>query len=223
MGKYYEMRKQVKSIIEGLSWLINYMPFNNRFRFKGTKLKNENKILYKCKIDCKGNRNTIVLHSGGRLRNCLIRIRGNNNLIDIGEKTSMTDCELWIEDTNNEVLIGNNTLLSGKAHLACIEGSRITIGDNCLFSSDIIFRTGDSHSILDLHGNRINPSKNIQIKNHVWIGNKVFIGKGVTIEEDCVVGTGSIVTKSITDKNVIIAGVPAKVIKQDINWCSERI
>ena len=92
-----------------------------------------------------------------------------------------------------------------------------------MFSSAIVVRTGDSHSILDKDGNRINPSKSVRIGDHVWIGNQVTILKGVIIQKDSIVGSGSLVTKKFFDTNIIIGGSPAKVIKESISWCGERI
>lgn len=144
-------------------------------------------------------------------------------MIEIGEHTGIEKVELWIEDNHNRIAIGKRTSLCGKAHLACIEGCTITIGDNCLFSSDVVFRTGDSHSVLDLNGSRINPSQDISIGNRVWICNRVIVAKGVSIREDSIIGAGSVVTKSIPDTNVVIAGIPAKVVKREVSWCAERI
>ena len=42
--------------------------------------------------------------------------------------------------------------------------------------------------------------------------------KGVNIEDNCVIGSSSLVNKSFKESNVIIAGVPAKIIKRDIEW-----
>ena len=67
-----------------------------------------------------------------------------------------------------------------------------------MFSNDIEFRTGDSHSIVDLDTRkRINYSQNIHVGNHVWIGSRSIILKGVNIGNNSIIGTGSIVTKSI--------------------------
>jgi maltose O-acetyltransferase len=52
----------------------------------------------------------------------------------------------------------------------------------------------------------------IHIKKNVWIGNKVTITRGVDIGNNSVVGANSVVTKSF-DANLLIAGVPAKKIK----------
>lgn len=86
-----------------------------------------------------------------------------------------------------------------------------------------MLRTGDSHSVLDLMGNRTNHAKDIVIGDHVWIGYRVCINKGVRIPSNCIVGTGAVVTKKFDTENVIIAGVPAIIIKQNVTWSSERI
>jgi len=56
---------------------------------------------------------------------------------------------------------------------------------------------------------------NHNLKRNAWIGARVSILPGVTIGENAIVGTGSVVTKNIPD-NCIAVGNPAKVIKTDI-------
>ena len=51
----------------------------------------------------------------------------------------------------------------------------------------------------------------------------MVILKGVTIGDNCIIGAGSIVTKPFDKGNVIIAGVPAKIVKENINWDYKRI
>ena len=55
-------------------------------------------------------------------------------------------------------------------------------------------------------------TKKILIKKNAWIGAQVSILPGVTIGENAIVGTGSIVTKDIPD-NAVAVGNPARVIK----------
>jgi acetyltransferase-like isoleucine patch superfamily enzyme len=179
-------------------------------------------LLYKCKIKSYG-KNTIVFHKGGILRNTTICIRGNNNVVEIGKDASINQGDIYIEDDNNCVVIGDQTNLCGKIHLACTEGRKIEIGNDCLCSSEIVLRTGDSHSVLDMSGNRINQAADVEVGNHVWIGYRVLINKGVVIPENTIIGTGAVVTKSFTEENTVIAGVPAKVVKRNVNWCKERL
>jgi acetyltransferase-like isoleucine patch superfamily enzyme len=97
----------------------------------------------------------------------------------------------------------------------------IFIGKDCMISSNVHIRTGDSHSILDENGNRINYAKSVNISNHCWVGEGAKILKGVTLDENSVVATGSIVTKSF-NSNSLIGGAPAKEIKQNISWNIKR-
>lgn len=50
------------------------------------------------------------------------------------------------------------------------------------------------------------------IGNNVWIGAKATILGGVSIAPGCVIGAGAVVTRD-TEENLVVAGVPAKKIK----------
>ncbi len=171
-----------------------------------------------------GNRIIIEPYGINRLINTKLYISGNNNLIRIGYKNIMISGDLYIEDDNNEISFGDKNSILGFTHVACIEGKSVKFGDGCLFSTDVIFRVGDSHSILDsITQERINPSKSIVIGDRVWFGNNTKILKGVSLNNDSIVATGAIVTNSFNDSNIIVAGNPAKVIKTNIKWKVQRI
>jgi acetyltransferase-like isoleucine patch superfamily enzyme len=54
----------------------------------------------------------------------------------------------------------------------------------------------------------------IVIGDDVWLGAHSVITAGTTIANGVVVAAGAVVTRSITEENVIVGGVPAKVISQ---------
>ena len=56
-------------------------------------------------------------------------------------------------------------------------------------------------------------AKPVRIGAKVWLGARVTICPGVTIGEGAIVGAGAVVTKDVPPRTVV-AGVPAKVIKQ---------
>ena len=93
------------------------------------------------------------------------------------------------------------------------------MGNNILIGWNVNIRDSDGHNILNINNNEIlNPNKSIEIGNHVWIGSYVDILKGASINDNSIIGFKSLVTKKYTEKNVIIAGSPAKIIKTNINW-----
>jgi len=91
----------------------------------------------------------------------------------------------------------------------------IRIGNNCLFARDIYFRDGDGHDIFGLE--KPNYPAKISIGNNVWVASKVTILKNSHIADNCIVGIGSIVSKSFKS-NSLIAGVPSRIIKKNISW-----
>ena len=56
-------------------------------------------------------------------------------------------------------------------------------------------------------------TKPVTIENDVWVGANAVILPGVTIGNHCVVAAGAVVTKDVPPHS-LVAGVPAKVIKQ---------
>ncbi len=205
------------------SKVYNRLNIKNKLRAKGCKLSSGISVINGLKIINHGSDNEVIIGDFVRINKSTIIIRGNHNKISIMNYASLNQVELYMEDSNNEIFIGEHTSLFGKAHLATIEGTKILIGNNCLLSADLHFRTGDSHSILNLQGERINPSKDIVIEDHVWIGTKVTCLKGVRVSKDSIVAATTTLCKDYNTSNVIIGGVPGKIIKTDVNWTSERI
>lgn len=215
------MRKKHEFIFK-FSCIINKMPILNFIVARRNNININNALLIGCSIKCKGSNNTIIIKKNALLYRCKITILGNDNYIVIGENTVSKYANINIEDCNNKVLIGAKTRLCGKIKIACIESSEIIIGENCLFSSEIEIRTGDSHGIYNDKGIRINHAKNIYIGNHVWIGFRVIILKGSLISDDSIIGAGTIVTHEFKEKNCIIVGAPGNIIKKNVIWDKYR-
>ena len=73
----------------------------------------------------------------------------------------------------------------------------------------------------DAHGltpserrNSMEKVKPIVIGRNVWIGNNVIILKGTEIGDNSVIGAGSVVTGGKFPSNVVIAGNPARILKE---------
>lgn len=183
-------------------------------------------FLSHCNIRIWGDNNQVIFNEGEgvtNFSNLNISIHGNNNIIRIGKNSSGSGLSLNMEDDNNQILLGEHFDCGPNTEFAAIEGTTISFGDDCMLSANITVRTGDSHSVTDLHGNRINHSKSVLFGDHVWIGNTVLVFKASQIASYSVIAGGSVVTGKIFPDHCIIGGNPAKVIKENVDWKRERL
>ena len=116
-------------------------------------------------------------------------------------------------DFSGKLTIGNNVGISEFAYIQ-VRGD-VSIGDNVIVGPRFNL-ISENHVFIDKNipikeqgVNRIG----VNIEENVWIGASVTILDGVHISKNSIVAAGSVVTKSFPS-NVIIGGIPAKIIKQ---------
>lgn len=123
--------------------------------------------------------------------------------------------DVWIEpdfrcEYGRNISIGNSVYVNfGCIILDCAE---VIIGDDVLIGPNVgIYPV--NHAIDPeerVRGGCL--SKPVHIGKRVWIGGDVKILAGVTISDDAIIGTGSIVTKDIPS-GVIAVGNPCRIIR----------
>ena len=108
------------------------------------------------------------------------------------------------------ISIGNNFY----ANFDCVmlDGGGIEIGDNVLLGPRVGIYTSNHATDAWERINGACYAKPVKIGDNVWIGAGVHINQGVTIGENTIIVSGSVVTKDIP-ANVVAAGVPCKVIR----------
>jgi acetyltransferase-like isoleucine patch superfamily enzyme len=108
-----------------------------------------------------------------------------------------------------ELQLGSGLVNYG-AEIMC--STRITVGEGCWFGPRVMIRDDDEHELNG--GTRTAP---IAIGDNVWIGARAIILKGVAIGDGAVVAAGAVVTKNVPPRT-IVAGVPARVIRENVSW-----
>ena len=104
------------------------------------------------------------------------------------------------------VFLGKNVFANH--NLTVMSVGTVTIEDGVMLGPEVgIFTV--NHEPKNI---RVIFTKEILIKKNAWIGARVSILPGVTIGENAIIGTGSVVTKDIPD-NAVAVGNPARVIK----------
>jgi len=89
----------------------------------------------------------------------------------------------------------------------------VEIGADSIIAWDVFISGSDWHDISGVP--RCSP---IVIGNNVWIAHGVSISKGAIVPSGCIVGAKSLVLAGNFQENSLIAGVPAKVRRRDIEW-----
>ena len=167
-----------------------------------------------------GKHSKVLIDGSCTFANCLIEIGSNSCSVEIGANCSISNTYVRMCYGKEQCLIiGKGTTIHG-ADFFLDENGGCIIGDDCMLSDSIKVWGSDGHSILSqTTGEVLNSVKHpVIIGNHVWIGQAVRLTKNAQVPAYSVVGMASLVTKEFKEPNSLIAGVPAKIIKKDINW-----
>ncbi len=109
--------------------------------------------------------------------------------------------------------IGSNVSFNRDCNISAVGG--LTIGSHVSIGHAVSIVTSN-HGFADTAVPiQLQPSSYapVEIGSNVWIGARVTILAGVTIPDGTVVAAGAVVTRTITEPDMIIAGVPARAIK----------
>lgn len=232
LRRFKEISNKIKKVSPGLhrfvlkvaNWYTRLFLLKLKISGKNNKLEYDQVMFKTVRINVRGNNNRISIGSNAKLFNVSIYIRGNNHELIIGNSCKLQKTGLWFEDDDAKITIGDRTDMRG-AEIAVTEpAGRITIGKDGLFAAGLEIRNGDSHSILDkASGKRINYASDVVIDDKVWSGKNVTILKGSRIGTETVIGTKSLISGKIYPPNVLIGGIPGKVIKEGICWDAKRL
>ncbi len=186
-----------------------------------------NKYFLKPKIRIKGENNNLVICKSAYLRKVRFNINGNNNEIIISDGVYLhnTKIDIGFPDcpiNNCRVSIGQKTTANGLYICLGESKSEILIGENCMISFEVEMSCTDTHSITDLEGNLLNKGHFIRIGSRVWVCKKTTFLKDTEVKDDCVVAQNSVVTSCFDKTNCVIAGYPARIVKEEILWSSKR-
>ena len=174
-------------------------------------------------VNIKGNNNICKIEFPIKFKNVFISIAGDGNRFEIKkqEESKVANTTFRVFD-GGDIFVGSNCqFCSGGIYVNCNGGNshKIHIGDNVYIAQDTLIRSGDGHTVIDtITKEPLNEPKDIIIEDNVWIGAKCTILKNAYISSGSIVGACSLVNKPFPKKNVIIAGVPAKIIKENVSW-----
>lgn len=112
--------------------------------------------------------------------------------------------------------IGENFFCNKNCTISC--NDKITIGDDVLFGWNVEMLDSDNHKVI--HKNKAKSCDHgaIRIGSHVWVASHSHVLKNSVIPDGSVVAYHSLVTKQFGGEKLLLAGCPAKVIEEEIEW-----
>ncbi len=113
-------------------------------------------------------------------------------------------------DYGYNIEIGEN--FYSNYNLIILDCAPVKIGDNVLIGPNVSIYTAGHPLHYEIRNQEYEYAFPIIIGDNVWIGGNVVINHGVSIGENSVIGSGSVVTKDIPN-NVIAIGNPCKVLR----------
>jgi acetyltransferase-like isoleucine patch superfamily enzyme/coenzyme F420-reducing hydrogenase beta subunit len=119
----------------------------------------------------------------------------------------------YIEIVNGGKLVIGQGACNVRLTIMCAK--EITIGNGVRIGRNVSIRDYNGPHVI-INDTYVNHAP-VKIEDHVWLCTGCTILPGVTIGEGAVVGAGAIVTKNVPPKS-LVAGVPAKVIRENIRW-----
>jgi acetyltransferase-like isoleucine patch superfamily enzyme len=172
----------------------------------------------------------IVIESG------TLRVGINHRYITVEYDATWDNCRFYL---NNSVLhtvgdvfifpgckivamggtlqIGAGTIIHAPSYI--FVRKHVRIGNSCLLSRRVTIMDSDWHKTAIGNAEPTEKIEEVIIKDHCWIGQDATILKGVTIGEGAVVGANAVVTQDVQPRTMV-AGNPARVIKDNVTWQS---
>lgn len=176
---------------------------------KGNPISGEDKELHGLLTQCsyEAQKITMELNSSYHSKEEIVEIF--SELTGSKVDTSFMCFPPFYTDFGKNITIGKNVFFNTGCSFQDRGG--ISIGDGSLIGMNVTIATLNHGLSLETR-NTTYPSP-VVIGKNVWIGSNATILPGVTIGDNSVVAAGAVVTKEVPE-NVVVAGVPAKVIKE---------
>lgn len=140
------------------------------------------------------------------------------NKIEVGNNVkfgsySILSCTSHLSKYGKGFKIGNNSSCGRFCEFGSAGG--IEIGNDVIMGSYISFHSENHYfnNTSKLIREQGVYSQGIVLGNNIWVGAKVTFLDGVVIGNNCVIAAGSVV-KGVFPDNVVIGGVPAKILKE---------
>jgi len=164
-------------------------------------------------------RRRLLTVAGWRWRTSGMLFLGRRLELQIGRRGQIRFGKLvWIGDGTKirshegVVEIGDKTVFGQECTVSAYQ--RVRIGEQCVIADRAMFIDFD-HGVVDVEQPiRLQGiyKRDVVIGSNVWVGYGACVLRGVSVGDNAIIGSNSVVTKDVP-ANAVVGGVPAKVIR----------
>lgn len=231
--------KLLNTIIYFFKKIVNFGKVESNIRV------NNKDIFYSKKIHCAKESSVNIKSKLSKQYD--INVTGKNNLFETDDNFIVDDMHIPIKGNNNTVKIGENGFVAesleiyntqncqnGSIQIAkdvafakstiCLydNNSFIKIGEDCIFAINTTIHAADGHAVYE-EEKLCNKAIGTEIGNHCGFGFNSSILKNSSIGNNCIVAAGAMVSGKFEENNCVLGGLPAKIIKRNVNWTRKTV
>ncbi|MFT4187321.1 MAG: hypothetical protein QM621_01910 [Aeromicrobium sp.] len=146
-------------------------------------------------------------------------VGGDRAVVFFGERVILTAGDLYCGPDSSIVLHG--PLVATRCPVVdARNGGSVVAEPDQLWAAGVYIATDDMHRLTDVAtGARLNPfGADIRLGRHVWLCRDAVVSGHTHIEHDAVVGTRSVVRGQKVPAHTVVAGTPARVVREGVTW-----
>ncbi|GAA1739931.1 hypothetical protein [Aeromicrobium alkaliterrae] len=146
-------------------------------------------------------------------------VGGDRATVFLDERVVLTAGEIYC-GADSQIVLHGPVVATRQPLLDARNGGSIVVDGDQLWAAGVYLATDDMHRLTDrTTGERINPfGAHIRIGRHVWLCREAVVTGHVEIGDDVCVGLRSLVRGQKVPARTVVAGTPARVVREDTTW-----
>ncbi|WP_229054878.1 hypothetical protein [Aeromicrobium sp. Leaf350] len=146
-------------------------------------------------------------------------VGGDRATVFLDRDVVLTAGEIYC-GADSQVVLHGPVVATRQPLIDARNGGSILVDGDQLWAAGVYLATDDMHRLTDrTTGERLNPfGAHIRLGRHVWLCREAVVTGHVEIGDDVCVGLRSMVRGQKVPSRTVVAGVPARVVREDTTW-----